>query len=77
MDGGVEVIPYQGIMLDIPQHCANQNNITDKPVRRSVLYKVLLCNIPRGEIANSINRYNSNVLNGPQKILGLRNNILL
>ena len=36
-----------------------------------ILDKVLLSDIPGGEIANSINRNNSNVLNGSQKILGL------
>ena len=64
--GRVEVFPDKSVMLDIPYTIMRTaTNICKK----SLLDKVLLCDIARGEVSDTVDRDYTNILYCTKKIL--------
>ena len=66
MDGRVEVLPDEGVVLNIPER-ANSDEDCEKA--GALLNIVLLGDIARSEVPDTIDRDNTNVLYGAQEVL--------
>ena len=68
MDGRVEVLPDEGVMLDIPDQKVILVSASALK-NRCKLDEVLLGDVAGAEVSDPIHRHNPNVLNRTQQVL--------
>ena len=66
VDGGVEVLPDEGVVLHVPVHHVLA---VEKGQSMYLLDKVLLGNIARGQISDAVYRYYPYIFYSSQKVL--------
>ena len=66
VDGGVEVLPDEGVVLNIP---VDHVLPVDSLYSNHLLDKVLLSNVARSKVSYTVHRYYPYILYSPQKVL--------
>ena len=69
MDGRVEVLPDEGVMLDIPDQKVILVSTSALNKNICKLDEVLLGDVAGAEVSDPIHRHNPNVLNRTQQVL--------
>jgi hypothetical protein len=69
VNGGVEVLPDEGVMLHVPNKENCEHNLREA---NALLYVVLLSNNAGSKITDPVYRYNTNVLYGSQEVLNTK-----